>query len=588
MSEVIIDLSETSSQSVSDLIPEYNLEELGLEDYEPNELVLNTIHNLKSFFDNKDNCSCRGNRICFKEIGFKNFFERCLEMKGLDSEKLDLCILTQLMVFKLDNDKQKIHYRYQYNASIRICQKVFLKLCNISENKLLNLQKHLQDDGLQSRLHGNLKKIPVLQSRAMVDLNTATSVEKFKTQYANIHGLPSPMRLQDSSDPFIYLPTDKNISLIYKEFEYHLSVENDQPEKIISYETFRNLWHKVKPIIKFQTSKSDLCDTCENFRIKLRASSSGDERVNIEFEFDEHLSIADLERQHYNNIIEKSKIDPTITHICYDWAQSVGAPYSPQQVGAIYFKSPFIIHLFGICSTDNGENQQLNFTIGEDEVLKDTPKGSNATLSMVYHYLKEIGHVNKKDLYVTCDNCSGQNKNNLSLWFWSWLTMLGWYENIYINFMIPGHTKFICDSFFGLIKKTYRNRRINIVDDVEKSINDSSIGNKSIRYNNGLGWNWYDFNSILKDHFRSLKHIKKYHHFRFSSLDIGNVYVSEKSGSPELCYKLFKGGTNFDKNSPPNILEVKSLTEDRKQYLYTKIRQHVDVQYRDILCPEPN
>src|SRR6185369_2063578 len=243
------------------------------------------------------------------------------------------------------------HYRYQYNASIHICQKVFLKLCNISENKLLNLQKHLQDDGLQSHLHGNLKKIPVLQSCAMVDLNTATSVEKFKTQYANIHGLPSPMRLQDSSDPFIYLPTDKNISLIYKEFEYHLSVENDQPEKIISYETFWNLWHKVKPIIKFQTSKSDLCDTCENFRIKLRTSSSGDERVNIEFEFDECLSIADLERQHYNNIIEKSKIDPTITHICYDWAQSVGAPYSPQQVGAIYFKSPFIIHLFGICST---------------------------------------------------------------------------------------------------------------------------------------------------------------------------------------------------------------------------------------------
>ena len=43
---------------LSDLISKYNLIELGLEDYEPNELVLNTIHDLKSFFNNKCNCSC--------------------------------------------------------------------------------------------------------------------------------------------------------------------------------------------------------------------------------------------------------------------------------------------------------------------------------------------------------------------------------------------------------------------------------------------------------------------------------------------------------------------------------------------------
>ena len=51
---------------------------------------------------------------------------------------------------------------------------------------------------------------------------------------------------------------------------------------------------------------------------------------------------------------------------------------------------------------------------------------------MVFDFLQKI-RGGEKDLYVTCDNCSGQNKNNLSLWFWSWLIMLGWYENIYIN-----------------------------------------------------------------------------------------------------------------------------------------------------------
>jgi len=279
-----LDSSENLIQQVglSDLISKYNLIELGLEDYEPNELVLNTIHDLKSFFNNKCNCSCRNTKICFEEIGFKNFFERHLEMKGLEKEKRDLCIKAQLMVFefKKDGSESMTKYKYQYNSSIYICQKVFLKLCNISKKTLSNLQSHLQNNGLSDRIHGNFKNVPKLSSRAIVTLDTAIFVEQFKTQYANIHGLPSPMRLQDSSDPFIYLPTDKSISSIYKEFKYHLNSlnsENDQSEIIISLETFRRLWNGTKPTIKFQTHASDLCDTCEDFRIKLRASSDEDE-----------------------------------------------------------------------------------------------------------------------------------------------------------------------------------------------------------------------------------------------------------------------------------------------------------------------
>jgi len=64
--------------------------------------------------------------------------------------------------------------------------------------------------------------------------------------------------------------------------------------------------------------------------------------------------------------------------------------------------------------------------------------------------------------------------------------------------MIPGHTKFICDASFGSIKKLYKDSYINTVDDVKNVINESSGNNKSIRYNDGLGWKWYDFSSLLK------------------------------------------------------------------------------------------
>ncbi|EXX55226.1 hypothetical protein RirG_227250 [Rhizophagus irregularis DAOM 197198w] len=90
---------------------------------------------------------------------------------------------------------------------------------------------------------------------------------------------------------------------------------------------------------------------------------------------------------------------------------------------------------------------------------------------MVYNSLQKFAQNGKKHLQITCDNCTGQNKNNLSLWFWSWLVMLNWYEDITVNFMIPSHTKFICDSFFGHIKKVYWKHKVNTINDVKNIIN---------------------------------------------------------------------------------------------------------------------
>ena len=103
---------------------------------------------------------------------------------------------------------------------------------------------------------------------------------------------------------------------------------------------------------------------------------------------------------YYNNNIEKSKHDLSIAHICYDWAQNVTIPYSPQQVGSIYFKTAYAVHLFGVCKTEGGKNRQINFVIAEDEFPKDVAKGTNTTLNMVYQSIKTFAKDGKKDLHV--------------------------------------------------------------------------------------------------------------------------------------------------------------------------------------------
>ena len=76
-------------------------------------------------------------------------------------------------------------------------------------------------------------------------------------------------------------------------------------------------------------------------------------------------------------------------HICYDWAQNISIPYSPQQIGSIYFKSVYAVHLFGICKTRQ-KNHQINFLITEDEFSKGIGKGANITLNMVYQAIKKF------------------------------------------------------------------------------------------------------------------------------------------------------------------------------------------------------
>ena len=343
------------------------------------------------------------------------------------------------------------------------------------------------------------------------------------------------------------------------------------------------------PNLKFQSPGNNLYETCEEFKSKMQViKNDADEYKKLKTEFENHKILAQNECQHYINNVNKSGSDSSVAHICYDWAQNVFIPYSPQQVGSFYFKSAFSVHLFGVCKTEGKQNHKLNFIIGENELPQGVSKGANTTLNMVYYALQKFAIKGKKNLQITCDNSSGQNKNNLSLWFWSWIIMLNLFENITINFMIPGHTKFICDSFFGKIKKVYWKHHANIIDDVKNIINNSSKSNEAILYKDEINWKWYDFNTFFKEYFVPLPNIKQYHHFRFSNLseDIGKVYVSKESGGNETKIQLLKNNS-FDKNGKLNILPLIILTDERKKYLYSEIRQHVDDPFKDIYCANP-
>ena len=189
----------------SNLRPTYNLIELGLEDYEENDLVLDTIHDLMMFFQKEINCHCKTTsitkkdlRTCYEKVGFKQFFERHLQLRALEQNELELFIKAQLMSFETTSENSVIHrYKYNFSNHLSLCQLVYIKLCGITEYMLKTLQDDLQTNGLSERLHKNIGCVPKIKSHAQVDLEVGLMVKQFLLQYADIFGLPSPMRQQE-------------------------------------------------------------------------------------------------------------------------------------------------------------------------------------------------------------------------------------------------------------------------------------------------------------------------------------------------------------------------------------------------------
>ena len=124
------------------------------------------------------------------------------------------------------------------------------------------------------------------------------------------------------------------------------------------------------------------------------------------------------------------------------------------------------MRLFGI--QNEAVREQINYVLDEDEIIG---KGPNGTLSLVFDGIKRLNK-GEKHLKITCDNAGGQNKNNVTIWFYLYLVICGYYESIELNFMIPGHTKFKCDGSFGLIKKLYRKTSVS---EITKEIKSFSI-----------------------------------------------------------------------------------------------------------------
>ena len=101
--------------------------------------------------------------------------------------------------------------------------------------------------------------------------------------------------------------------------------------------------------------------------------------------------------------------------------------------------------------------------------------------------------------------------------------------------MIAGHTKCLCDAFYGMVKKRYRKSTLNNISHLAEVNDLSAKCNRSERYNNPTVEEerrlvWHRWDELFSRYFKPVRGIGKYHHFRFSSEEPGVVFAKVGGG----------------------------------------------------------
>jgi hypothetical protein len=183
------------------------------------------------------------------------------------------------------------------------------------------------------------------------------------------------------------------------------------------------------------------------------------------------------------------------------------------------------------------------------------------------------------------------------MWYLLWRVMNDLHHEMTLSFMVPRHTKFSPDAYFGLFKIRYRSSTIDCLADLVDCVANTSSSGTVIPqvYGTHLGYSdpvyeYRDWCSYLERFFKPIDSITRYNYFHFDRRKPGWVELRiDPEDEPQKQFILRRSRYRFPKPAKyPVVVEPDGLTHERKQYLYTKIRRLVrNPKKRDLTCPCP-
>lgn len=252
-----------------------------------------------------------------------------------------------------------------YHGEI-VCRSFFLFVNNCGIRRYRNLLKQVKTNCLAPKMHGNVSNANRAFSHDIVD-----NFKAFLTTFTDVHGLVLPGRT-----PLFRHITDVKLLPIallrYCSFTQHFIYEKylegcglDNPMRFPSSLKY---WKDLYPNSIIQKPRTDLCAECHHNTTNLQKlhSLSESARLALLQKSQEHLNKVMAERINYREASRRLQTPlelgprPCLSykgkmHYAFDFAQQVFLPHDPQQVGPLYFLTPYKVSLFGVACEPAGK-----------------------------------------------------------------------------------------------------------------------------------------------------------------------------------------------------------------------------------------
>lgn len=324
-------------------------------------------------------------------------------------------------------------HSYKYNlkvngALIQVCRGVFLKVFQISDNRVKRINKCSVLHKSPLDMRGKSRSGNALPGNVCVRIQQ--HIEKFDVKETHYGGKPKK-----------YLDARLDVAKMHAMF----ILDNPDLKNKVKY-SFYNKYYKENFAYCFGRPQVDVCSTCERLSAKLKDKGLSDNaKRNVAAEKMVHSRRA---KKFYKAMDEasKNKDDDTVA-LAFDYMQNLPLPHIPVQ--EVFYMRQLWVNVFSLHDLKTNSSKLYVYHEGEAN------KGPDEVCSMLLKYFNDIP-VNVKHLILFCDGPSGQNKNHTVVRFLLNLCDSGRFETITHNFPVRGHSFSPCDRDFGSIKRLLR------------------------------------------------------------------------------------------------------------------------------------
>merc|ERR1712032_1695723 len=310
---------------------------------------------------------------------------------------------------------------------------------------------------------------------------------------------------------------------------------------------------------------------------------------------------------------DNSPLDVDDDEVCLviiiDFAQNLEMPsFREDQPGETYYFTPMTVPAFGIVDCNSKDNHLYAYIYSE----KEGRKGGNDVASLIMKYLKDRGYLDGKTrmkLSIVCDNCTGQNKNDVVNRLAPYLVEAGHFQKVSFVFFVAGHTKNDAYKRFNNLKSVYNVSNSYTMQQLVETCNISQFVT-AVEVDHTVFFNYGKFFDSIYNKFQSGS-VLKYQMFSSSVAYGDNAPIKCRTSNlpyaeEAIDINLRKTGINDEsiivingvhnhrskvvKSLQPERLYTKApgMNPRKEVELFTKWRPLLPKKYQDVTCPQPS